>query len=95
LHHHESYDGTGYPGGLKGDEIPLGSRIVSIVDAFDAMISNRCYRKGLAHEEAIRRLNAGSGTQFDPHVLRCFLEIAEIEVAGVFAATGTSITAII
>ena len=95
LHHHESYDGSGYPGRLKGDEIPLGSRIVSIVDAFDAMISNRCYRKGLAHEEAIRRLNAGSGTQFDPHVLRCFLEIAELEVAGVFAATGTSIAAVI
>ena len=95
LHHHESYDGSGYPGGLKGDEIPLGSRIVSIVDAFDAMISNRCYRKGLAHEEAIRRLNAASGTQFDPHVLQCFLEIAQVEVAGVFAATGTSITAVI
>ena len=95
LHHHESYDGKGYPGGLKGEEIPLGSRIVSIVDAFDAMISNRCYRKGLDHPEAIRRLNAGSGTQFDPNVLRCFLEIAEVEVAGVFAATGTSITAVI
>src|SRR5579884_1655426 len=95
LHHHESYDGTGYPGGLKGEEIPLGSRIVSIVDAFDAMISNRCYRKGLNHDEAIRRLNAGSGTQFDPHVLRCFLQIAELEVAGVFAATGTSIAAVI
>jgi HD-GYP domain-containing protein (c-di-GMP phosphodiesterase class II) len=65
------------------------------VDAFDAMISNRCYRKGLDHAEAIRRLNAGSGTQFDPNVLRCFLEIAELEVAGVFAATGTSIAAII
>jgi HD-GYP domain-containing protein (c-di-GMP phosphodiesterase class II) len=95
LHHHESFDGNGYPGGLKAEEIPLGSRIVSIVDAFDAMISNRCYRKGLDHQEAIRRLNAGSGTQFDPSVLRCFLEIAELEVAGVFAATGTSITAVI
>ena len=95
LHHHESYDGGGYPGGLKGEEIPLGSRIVSIVDAFDAMISNRCYRKGLEHAEAIRRLNAGSGTQFDPNVLKCFLEIAEIEVEGVFAATGTSPMAII
>lgn len=95
LHHHESYDGGGYPGGLKGEEIPLGSRIVSIVDAFDAMISNRCYRKGLEHAEAIRRLNAGSGTQFDPYVLKCFLEIAEIEVEGVFAATGTSPMAII
>jgi HD-GYP domain-containing protein (c-di-GMP phosphodiesterase class II) len=59
------------------------------------MISNRCYRKGLDHQQAIQRLNAGSGTQFDPAVLRCFLEIAEVEVAGVFAATGTSITAVI
>ena len=47
LHHHESYDGKGYPGGLKGQEIPIGSRIVSVIDAYDAMISNRCYRKGL------------------------------------------------
>jgi HD-GYP domain-containing protein (c-di-GMP phosphodiesterase class II) len=95
LHHHESYDGTGYPAGLKGEEIPLGSRIVSIVDAFDAMISNRCYRKGMAQEEAIRRLLASNGTQFDPQVLQCFLEIAETEVEGVFAATGTSISAVI
>lgn len=95
LHHHESYDGTGYPGGLKGEEIPLGSRIVSIVDSFDAMISNRCYRKGLDHQEAIRRLVAGSGTQFDPNVLQCFLEICEVEVAGVWAATGVSMAAVI
>jgi len=47
LHHHENYDGSGYPGGLKGEEIPIGSRIVSVIDAFDAMISNRCYRKRL------------------------------------------------
>ena len=66
--HHESYAGSGYPGGLKGDEIPLGSRIVSVIDAYDAMISNRCYRKGLAHEEAVRRLLADAGTQFDPLV---------------------------
>jgi HD-GYP domain-containing protein (c-di-GMP phosphodiesterase class II) len=95
LHHHESYDGTGYPGGLKGDEIPLGSRIVSIIDAFDAMISNRCYRQGLPRPEAIRRLVASSSTQFDPSVLQCFLEIAEVEVEGVFAATGTSMNAVI
>lgn len=95
LHHHESYDGAGYPGGLKGDEIPLGSRIVSIIDAFDAMISNRCYRQGLPRAEAIRRLVASSGTQFDPSVLQCFLEIAEVEVEGVFAATGTSVNAVI
>jgi len=95
LHHHESYDGRGYPGSLKGDEIPIGSRIVSVIDAYDAMISNRCYRKGLAHEEAVRRLNASASTQFDPAVVRAFLEIAEHEVADVFAATGASPAAVI
>lgn len=95
LHHHESFDGRGYPGGLRGDEIPIGSRIVSVIDAYDAMISNRCYRKGLPHEEAVRRLTAGSGTQFDPAVVRAFLEIAQEEVANVFAATGASPSAVI
>jgi HD-GYP domain-containing protein (c-di-GMP phosphodiesterase class II) len=95
LHHHESYDGTGYPGGLKGEEIPLGSRIVSVIDAYDAMISNRCYRQGLPHEEALRRLIIASGTQFDPVVLQCFLSIAEAEVAGVFAATGTNTSVVL
>ena len=95
LHHHESYDGHGYPGGLKAKEIPLGSRIVSVIDAYDAMISNRCYRKGLAHEEAVRRLLAGGGTQFDPTVVQVFVEIAAQEVADVFAATGTSSSAVI
>ena len=95
LHHHESYDGTGYPGGLKAEEIPIGSRIVSVIDAYDAMISNRCYRKGVPHEEAVRRLISGSGIQFDPHVLQAFVEIAEQEIEDVFAATGSSPTAVI
>jgi HD-GYP domain-containing protein (c-di-GMP phosphodiesterase class II) len=90
LHHHENYNGSGYPGGLKGEEIPIGSRIVSVIDAFDAMISNRCYRKGLGHEEAMRRLDSDSGTQFDPVVVKCFISIASLEVANVFAATGTN-----
>jgi HD-GYP domain-containing protein (c-di-GMP phosphodiesterase class II) len=90
LHHHESYDGSGYPGRLKGVEIPIGARIVSVIDAYDAMISNRCYRKGFPHEEAVRRLLASSTTQFDPVVVQSFIEIAEAEVAEVFAATGTS-----
>jgi HD-GYP domain-containing protein (c-di-GMP phosphodiesterase class II) len=94
LHHHENYDGSGYPGGLKGEEIPIGSRIVSVIDAFDAMISNRCYRKGLGHEEAMRRLDSDSGTQFDPVVVKCFISIASLEVANVFAATGTSATVV-
>lgn len=95
LHHHESYDGHGYPGGLKGEEIPIGSRIVSVIDAYDAMISNRCYRKGLAHEDATRRLLAGSGAQFDPLVVQTFVEIAEQQAADVFAATGSSPAAVI
>src|SRR5580704_15567830 len=95
LHHHESYDGRGYPGGLKGEEIPIGSRIVSVIDAYDAMISNRCYRKGVAHEEAVRRLIAGSGSQFDPLVVHAFVEIAGQEIDEVFAATGSSPAAVI
>jgi HD-GYP domain-containing protein (c-di-GMP phosphodiesterase class II) len=95
LHHHESYNGAGYPGGLKGAEIPIGSRIVSVIDAYDAMISNRCYRKGLSHEEAVKRLMDGGGTQFDPNVVQTFIEIAKQEVADVFAATGASPSAVI
>ena len=90
LHHHEDYDGTGYPGGLMGEEIPLGSRIVSVIDAYDAMISNRPYRQGLPHEEAVRRLLADSGAQFDPIVVKCFIPLAGAEASNVFAATGTS-----
>jgi HD-GYP domain-containing protein (c-di-GMP phosphodiesterase class II) len=95
LHHHESYNGAGYPGGLKGEEIPIGSRIVSVIDAYDAMISNRCYRKGLSHEEAVKRLRDGGGTQFDPNVVQTFIKIAKQEVADVFAATGASPSAVI
>lgn len=90
LHHHENYDGTGYPGGLKGEEIPIGSRVVAVIDAFDAMVSNRPYRQGIPPDEAIRRLVQDSGTQFDPVVVRCFIAIAANEISGVFAATGTT-----
>jgi HD-GYP domain-containing protein (c-di-GMP phosphodiesterase class II) len=93
LHHHESMDGTGYPAGLKGSDIPLVSRIICVIDAFDAMVSNRCYRRGLPHEEAIARLNRSSGTQFDPAVLQAFVPIAEQEAAAVFEAAGTSMSA--
>lgn len=93
LHHHESFDGRGYPGGLKGSETPVGSRIVSVIDAFDAMVSSRPYRKGLPFEEAERRLLEASGTQFDPDVVRIFLPHARAEMAAVFAAAGTSVTA--
>ncbi|HKW87309.1 MAG TPA: HD-GYP domain-containing protein [Candidatus Acidoferrales bacterium] len=89
LHHHESFNGSGYPAGLSADEIPVGSRIVSVIDAFDAMVSDRPYRKGLPVEEAVRRLHKDSGTQFDADVVRCFVGIASHEMQGVFAAAGT------
>jgi HD-GYP domain-containing protein (c-di-GMP phosphodiesterase class II) len=90
LHHHENFDGTGYPAKLKGFEIPIGSRIVSVIDAFDAMVSSRPYRKGLPLEEAIRRLNQSSGTQFDPSVIKSFVPIAESEMSSVLEAVGIS-----
>src|SRR6202040_2883241 len=91
LHHHESFDGKGYPAGLKETEVPVVSRIVSVIDAFDAMVSSRPYRKGLPFEEAVRRLILASGTQFDPVVVQCFLSFAQTEMADVFAAAGTSV----
>jgi HD-GYP domain-containing protein (c-di-GMP phosphodiesterase class II) len=93
LHHHEAYDGNGYPAGLRGEEIPIGSRIVSVMDSFDAMVSSRPYRSGLPLEEAIRRLQAGSGTQFDPIVTRHFIAMASSEASTVFDATGASLAA--
>ena len=95
LHHHESFDGRGYPGGLKGEEIPLGSRIVSVIDSFDAMVSNRPYRNGLPFEEAERRLLQCSGTQFDPEVVKIFLPLARAEMPAVFAAAGTGLNAVL
>jgi HD-GYP domain-containing protein (c-di-GMP phosphodiesterase class II) len=95
LHHHESFDGSGYPGGLSGDEIPVGSRIVSVIDAFDAMVSSRPYREGLPFEEAERRLLDASGTQFDTVVVKHFIPLARGEMSAVFAAAGTSVSAIL
>lgn len=73
-HHHERYDGRGYPDGLKGDQIPLYSRIILIADTFDAMTSTRVYRKGLPYETAFEELIEFSGSQFDPKLVRCFIE---------------------
>jgi HD-GYP domain-containing protein (c-di-GMP phosphodiesterase class II) len=91
LHHHEAFDGKGYPAGLRGDEIPIGSRIVSVMDSFDAMVSSRPYRKGLPVEEAIRRLDADSGKQFDPIVTPQFIALAKSGASTVFDATGASL----
>jgi putative nucleotidyltransferase with HDIG domain len=75
--HHERIDGKGYPEGLKGDEIPLSSRIVAVADAFDAMMSDRHYRSRLDLKSAIKQLIDGAGTQFDPDVVKCFVEILD------------------
>ena len=80
-HHHERYDGKGYPDGLKGEEIPLGSRIIAVADAFDAMTSDRPYRKGLPVDEALRRLAAEAGHQFDPVVVGTLIKIVTEELA--------------
>lgn len=74
-YHHERFDGTGYPHGLKGDEIPLNARIIAIADAYDSMVSNRSYREGLVHEDAMRRIEEQSGNQFDPQVVGVFKSI--------------------
>ncbi len=70
LHHHENFDGSGYPESLKGDEIPLGSRIIIVADAYEAMTSDRIYRKAIGHDKAIEQLNRFKGVQFDPAVVR-------------------------
>ena len=76
LYHHERYDGTGYPEGLKGEEIPLEARILAIADAYAAMTSDRCHSSALSHEQALAEIKCGAGTQFDPNLARVFLSIA-------------------
>jgi HD-GYP domain-containing protein (c-di-GMP phosphodiesterase class II) len=72
--HHERFDGKGYPLGLKAEEIPMAARIILIADTFDAMTSTRSYRKGLPHEVAFEELVQFSGTQFDPNLVKLFIE---------------------
>jgi len=71
--HHERWDGTGYPRGLSGEDIPLSARIVAVADAYDAITSDRVYRAGTYHEEAMRRIKENRGTQFDPLVVDAFI----------------------
>ena len=76
LHHHERWDGTGYPAGLEGEAIPFEARILAIADAFDAMTSQRPYRAPLSSQEAADELNRCAGSQFDPKLIEAFLPIA-------------------
>ena len=75
--HHERFDGSGYPAGLTGVEIPIGARIIAVVDTYDAMTSDRPYKKALSKQEAMEELCANSGTQFDPEVVDAFIQVVE------------------
>ncbi len=77
LYHHERYDGTGYPSGLKKEQIPLGARIMGLIDAFEAMVSIRPYKKPLTIPEAIEEVKKNSGTQFDPKIVKVFLNLCK------------------
>ena len=79
-YHHERYDGKGYPEGLAGENIPLVARIICVADAFDAMNSDRCYRKAYPMERIIKELKEGAGKQFDPEVVKVMLELIEENV---------------
>ena len=72
-YHHERWDGSGYPNGLKGEEIPLSARIMAIADVYDALISERCYKKAMSQDEALEIMKEKSGTHFDPKLAEVFL----------------------
>ncbi|MCG8530674.1 MAG: HD-GYP domain-containing protein [Desulfovibrionales bacterium] len=75
LHHHERFDGKGYPAGISGSAIPLGARIIAIADSLSAMLQNRPYREALRFDEAVREITRCSRTQFDPEIVAAFLQI--------------------
>ena len=79
LYHHERWDGKGYPNRLKGEDIPLGARIVAIADVYQALISKRPYRKAFSKAKALQIIKEASGTQFDPHIVKVFLDVVKKE----------------
>ncbi len=76
-HHHERYDGGGYPDGLRGEQIPLASRVITVCDAYGAMISDRPYRRALPRRDALNELRDGAGEQFDPAAVAAVLSVAD------------------
>jgi len=78
LTHHEKWDGSGYPNNLSGEKIPLQGRIMAVADVYDALISDRPYKKAMTHEEAIKIISEGKGTHFDPVLIDLFLGIEPI-----------------
>jgi len=81
--HHENFDGTGYPRGLKGEQIPLGARIFNLIDSYDAMRSPRVYKASLSKEKALEEIRRQSGRQFDPGIVSTFIQVVnQIEREG-------------
>jgi putative two-component system response regulator len=80
-HHHERFDGKGYPDGISGEDIPLSARILSIVDVYDALVNSRVYKPALPHDEAVQIIMNGKSTQFDPGIAEAFYEINEAFLA--------------
>ena len=93
LHHHEWFNGRGYPHGLSGADIPVGARIVAIADAYEAMISSRPYKRARTHVEALAELDRCAGTQFDPELVEVFVaqfDDGAVGVDGAVEVDGTS-----
>lgn len=87
-HHHERWDGQGYPDCVAGTAIPFGARIIAVADSYDAMTSDRPYRRALTHEVAISELVRGRGSQFDPAVVEAFLALDAARATACFPAEG-------
>lgn len=77
LHHHERFDGKGYPAGLRGEEIPLDARIIAVADAFDAIVSERPYKSASGRDDALAELELCAGSQFDPELVRCLVSFVK------------------
>ena len=76
-YHHEKWDGSGYPTGIKGEDIPLSARIMAVADVFDALVAERVYKKPFTYEKALAIITEGAGKHFDPTVVEAFTKISE------------------
>ena len=88
VYHHEWWDGTGYPEGLKGREIPLAARIMAVADVYDALVSDRVYKKAMPREQALETIYGESGTHFDPDIIRILRRIEARDERGIDRAAG-------